>query len=80
MGEEKHSIPTVLRGYVILEKIVEAQRPISASDLIEELGLPKPSVHRLLQQLEEEGMIQREPMGKRYLPGAIADCVGDATQ
>ena len=72
MPEDKNSIPTVLRGFAVLEKVVEAQRPISASDLIEELGLPKPTVHRLLQQLEDEGLLQREPINKRYLPGARA--------
>lgn len=70
MSNPKSAIPTILRGYVIIEKIVEAQRPISAADLIEDLGLPKPSVHRILQQLEGEGLVQREPINKRYLPGA----------
>ena len=69
MDKLQDAIPTVLRGYVILEKIVNAQRPISAADLVEELNLPKPTVHRLLQQLEDEGIIQREPNNKRFIPG-----------
>lgn len=75
MQQEKTSIPTILRGFVVLEKVVEAQRPISAAELIEELELPKPSVHRILQQLEEEGLLQREPTHKRYLPGARAQAL-----
>jgi len=75
MSEEKNSIPTILRGFVVLEKVVEAQRPISATDLIEELGLPKPTVHRILQQLEDEGLLQREPLYKRYLPGIRAQAL-----
>ncbi len=69
MSSEKNAIPTVMRAYVLLEKIVDSQRPIAASDLIHDIGLPKPTVHRLLQQLEEEGLIQREPVSKRYMPG-----------
>ena len=38
-------------------------------ELIEELELPKPTVNRILQQLEEEGLLQREPVNRRYLPG-----------
>ena len=69
---EKQSYPTILRGLIVLEKVVKAQRPISATELIEELGLPKPTVNRILQQLEEEGLLQREPVKRRYLPGPRA--------
>lgn len=69
MPNKKSLFPTILRGFTVIEKIVQAQRPISAAELIEALNLPKPSVHRILQQLEEEGLIQREPVNKRYTPG-----------
>ncbi|MGB1109140.1 MAG: IclR family transcriptional regulator [Gammaproteobacteria bacterium] len=69
---EKTSQPTVLRGLIVLEKVVEARRPISATDLLEELDFPKPTVNRLLQQLEAEGLLQREPVKRRYLPGPRA--------
>jgi DNA-binding IclR family transcriptional regulator len=65
----KPPAPTILRGFNVLERVVEAQRPISAAELIDELGLPKPTMHRILQQLEEEGLLQREPAQRRYLPG-----------
>ncbi len=69
MTTEKRSHPTILRGLIVLEKVVQAQRPVSATELIEELELPKPTVNRILQQLEEEGLVQREPVNRRYLPG-----------
>ena len=72
MTTEKSGHPTILRGLIVLEKVVQALRPISATDLIAELGLPKPTVNRILQQLEEEGLLQREPMHRRYLPGPRA--------
>ena len=69
METEKHNHPTILRGLIVLEKVVQARRPISATELIEELDLPKPTVNRILQQLEEEGLLQRDPVNRRYLPG-----------
>ncbi len=69
MTAEKRSHPTILRGLIVLEKVVRAQRPVSATELIEELELPKPTVNRILQQLEEEGLLHREPVNRRYLPG-----------
>lgn len=66
---EKQANPTILRGLIVLEKVVQAQRPVLATEIIEELGLPKATVNRILQQLEEEGLLQREPINKRYLPG-----------
>lgn len=72
MSNDKNNLPTVLRGLLILEKVVKARRPVSASELIEQLGLPKPTVSRILQQLEEEAMLQREPENRRYIPGPRA--------
>lgn len=69
---DRSTQPTILRGLVVLEAVVQARRPISATDLIEELQLPKPTVNRLLQQLEAEGLLQREPMKRRYQPGPRA--------
>ena len=72
MAIEKHNHPTILRGLIVLEKVIQAQRPISATDLIEELNLPKPTVNRILQQLEEQRLVQREPVNRRYMPGPRA--------
>ena len=66
---EKQNYPTILRGLIVLEKVVHAKRPVSATELIEQLDLPKPTVNRILLRLEEEGLLQREPIKRRYLPG-----------
>ena len=60
---------TLIRGFLIAEQIVQADRPVSSAYLAEELDLPKATVHRIAQQLEEEGLIQREPGGKRFTGG-----------
>ena len=69
---EQSTQPTILRGLMLLEAVTQARRPLSATELIEALALPKPTVNRLLQQLEREGVLQREPVKRRYLPGPRA--------
>ncbi len=68
----QEGIPTIFRGLVLLEYVARAKRPIQATEIIEKLGLPKPTVNRILSQLEEERFLQREPVKKRYLPGPRA--------
>ncbi|WP_028022057.1 IclR family transcriptional regulator [Enterovibrio calviensis] len=65
----KETQSTLIRGFHILEKIVKADKPLSSVYLAEELDLPKQTVHRIAQQLEEEGLLQREPDGKRFTAG-----------
>ena len=60
---------TLIRGFSIVERVVQADRPLSSAYLAEELDLPKATVHRICQQLEEEGLLQREPGGKRFTGG-----------
>jgi IclR family acetate operon transcriptional repressor len=42
----------------IIEAVSKAERPPSPADLAIFLHIPKPSIHRLLNQLEEDGFIQ----------------------
>ena len=48
----------ISRAMAIIEAIAKAERPLSPADLSHQLGIPKPSVHRLLSQLEDEGYVQ----------------------
>jgi DNA-binding IclR family transcriptional regulator len=41
----------------------------AALRLVEETGLPKPTLHRMLQQLEGAGLLQREGDGRQYSLG-----------
>ena len=66
-ADSAHS--TFLRGFAILEYIVESNRPVSGADLISDLGLPKATAHRLARQLEKEGFLRREPLRSRYIAG-----------
>lgn len=59
----------LLRGLLILQEIAGASRSITVSDLIEELDIPKPTLHRITAQLEAAGFLQYEPNNKRLTIG-----------
>jgi IclR family acetate operon transcriptional repressor len=60
MSEKGSSITRVLE---IIEAVARAQRPMSPADLADQLGIPRPSIHRLLAQLEGDGYLQSNMRG-----------------
>ncbi|MEP1519396.1 MULTISPECIES: IclR family transcriptional regulator [Ascidiaceihabitans] len=62
-------IPTNLRLLLLLEEVAKAGVPVTPADLVEALGLPKPTVHRLFHTAESEGFLQRDIDGRSYGPG-----------
>lgn len=64
------NIPTNLRLLAVIEAIAEAGVPVTATEVNQKLGLPKPTIHRLFTTLESEGYIQREIDGRGFSPGA----------
>ncbi|MEM6588882.1 MAG: IclR family transcriptional regulator [Pseudomonadota bacterium] len=66
---KKGQMPTNLRLLYLMEEVAQMGTPVSASYLVGALGLPKPTVHRLLHTAEAEGFLQRDVDGKSYGPG-----------
>ena len=60
---------TLLRGLAIMQAVANSSRPLSIADLVTELGLAKPTVHRIASQLEEANYLQRNPSDKRFVIG-----------
>ncbi len=58
-----------LRLFGLLEVIAQKDQFVSLQGLVEETGLPKPTLHRMLQQLESAGMLQRDGDGRHYSTG-----------
>jgi IclR family transcriptional regulator, acetate operon repressor len=58
-----------LRLIALLEVIAARDQRHSLQSLVEETNLPKPTVHRMLQQLEMAGLLQRESDGRHYGTG-----------
>ncbi len=69
MTGDSGQIPTNMRLLLMLEAVVRNGSPMSPTDLCTEMGLPKPTVHRLLQTCEAEGFLQRDLDGRSYGPG-----------
>lgn len=59
----------VSRVMQIVEAVARAERPPSPADLACQLNIPKPSIHRLLNQLEDDGFVQTNLRGL-ILPSA----------
>ncbi|OMH32207.1 IclR family transcriptional regulator [Motiliproteus sp. MSK22-1] len=58
--EKGSSITRVLE---IIEAVSKAERPMSPADLAYQLDIPKPSIHRLLSQLEKDSYLQTNMRG-----------------
>jgi len=68
MAERKARGSSVTRVMDIVEAVSNAERPMSPADISFQLDIPKASLHRLLQQLEDEGFVQTNMRGQ-IVPG-----------
>jgi len=57
------------RAIAVLERIVTSKRPIGLAELASDIDLPKATIHRLLQQLCEQGFVLRAAQKDRYVVG-----------
>lgn len=69
MAAKQDSTAAALRAFTILEVVAQAERAVSLTDVMAAVGLPKPTVYRILSLLEEAGLLLREPASKRYSVG-----------
>lgn len=58
-----------MRLFSLLEVMASREQQFSLQDLVEETSLPKPTLHRMLQQLEGAGLLQRMDDGRHYSTG-----------
>jgi IclR family transcriptional regulator, acetate operon repressor len=58
-----------MRLVALLEVVAERDQLFSLQTLFDETGMPKPTLHRMLQQLESAGLLQREGDGRHYSTG-----------
>lgn len=64
--DEPKRIPTNLRMLMILEIVGQSDIPLSATEINDQLGLPKQTAHRLVSTLEGEGFLMRDSSGKKF--------------
>lgn len=58
-----------LRLFALLEVIAAKDQLFTLRELVDETGLPKPTMHRMLQQLETAGVLQRDADGRHFSAG-----------
>jgi len=63
------SLGPVARAVSILRAMAEATDELSLSQIAALVGLPRPSTHRQLKVLRDEGMVEHDPQTRRYRPG-----------
>ncbi|MFI8997919.1 IclR family transcriptional regulator [Streptomyces sp. NPDC053542] len=67
-GAVNGDTPT-MRLFSLLELIAAKDQLVSLQGLVEETGMPKPTLHRMLQQLESAGLLVRQSDGRHYGTG-----------
>lgn len=58
-----------MRLFALLELIASKDEFVSLQGLVDETGMPKPTLHRMLQQLESGGLLIRQADGRHYGTG-----------
>ena len=64
-----------IRAFAVLEHIAAAEEPPTLEELTRAIGLPKPTIFRILRLLMRGGLVQREVHEKRYLVGERASAL-----
>ena len=70
MKELPKPVSIALRAFSVLDYVVKAGGPVSLDEATRGCNLPKPTMFRILDMLLEAGLLQREPMSKRYTVGS----------
>lgn len=55
-----------IRAFRILEILAESRRPMALADIVDAIDLPKPTVYRILQQLQESWLVARSVGSRHY--------------
>ncbi|WP_322881531.1 IclR family transcriptional regulator [Pandoraea sputorum] len=66
MAASNQSNAAAVRAFRVLETLADAGGPLSMMDLVNALGLPKQTVHRILTQLKDAWLITRSDDDRRY--------------
>ena len=73
MGNAKHEAPpgtqAVVRAVRLLKAVGAARSSCSLQELCAEVGLLKPTAHRILAALESEGLVSQDPSSRRFRLG-----------
>ncbi len=70
IGEEQREPRSALdKALAVLEVVASHPQPVGLPDMTAKLGLPRQTVHRVLQQLEANALVLRDPDRERFSVG-----------
>jgi DNA-binding IclR family transcriptional regulator len=64
--DERAHGSALAKSMAVLDLVAAEGRPLGLVEVTERLGLSKPTVHRIMRQLEDEGLLRRELLRDRY--------------
>lgn len=67
--QSKDKNSSIMRALEILKIVSDASLPITPTEINRPLQLPKPTIHRLCSQLEDEGFLKQLPGSRGLIPG-----------
>ena len=70
VGRRRGTIQSVDRAARILKALAGGPRRLGVSQLADQLGLSRPTVHGLLQTLQAHGFVEQDPDSEKYQLGA----------
>ncbi len=68
-AERSATNTAIQKAIAILETIANDTRALSLPDIAEQLSLPRQTIYRMVKQLEEIGLVIRDPSRERYCVG-----------
>ena len=68
-GTPESALSALDKAMMVLEAVVAQSRPVGLPDLTTEIGLPRQTLHRILRQLAERGLLVCDPSRDRYAIG-----------
>ncbi|MEO8080870.1 MAG: IclR family transcriptional regulator [Caldimonas sp.] len=69
LGSSASSDSIALRAFSVLERVVGSPVPLSLDEITSNLGLPKPTVFRILGLLKDADLLNRDAGSKRFTAG-----------
>lgn len=55
--------------FAVMERVALSDRPLTVSELAGDLDVPKPTMHRIVHQLDGDGLLVQEAGTRGYVPG-----------
>lgn len=68
-AERSATNTAIQKAIAILETIANDTRALSLPDIAEQLSLPRQTIYRVIKQLEDLGLVIRDPIRERYCIG-----------